>query len=441
MPPQEGKSERTSHYGAEWMLTRNPDLRVAIASYGDSIARRFGQLIRDDVKGFPQLQLTLREDSKAAGNWNVAGKTGGVYCVGVGGSLTSRPVDVLFIDDPVKDREEADSDTYRDKVWKWWTDTARTRLSPNAPVVLIQTRWHEDDLAGRLTKQPGWRVLRIPAQADHRPEKDETDPLDREVGEYLDSARQWEEGRWDEVKNDVGSRTWTALYQGRPSPDAGNVLQRGWWRRYDGHVDDFTEVITSWDMAFKDTKGSDFVVGQVWGRIEKVAYLIDAVRGQWDFVETCKQVQALAARHPTANLHLVEDKANGPAVISQLRKKLPGLVPQPVSDSKYARASAVSPFIESGNVMIPAVGGWVEDFVEECAAFPNSNNDDQVDAMSQAVHRLLAKNGAGSAFLEHLKSREAAGDLDVKHTDWAARKELVRAQREARKVVTSSGRT
>jgi hypothetical protein len=136
---------------------------------------------------------------------------GGVFSVGIGGGLTGRPVDLMVIDDPIKDRKQADSEAYRENVWDWWTDVASTRLAPGAPVVLILTRWHEDDLAGRLlAAEDGhrWKVLRIPAQADHDPDKGETDPLGREPGEYLDSARGRTDAQWEAIKVRVGSRTW-----------------------------------------------------------------------------------------------------------------------------------------------------------------------------------------------------------------------------------------
>jgi hypothetical protein len=138
----------------------------------------------------------------------------------------------MVIDDPIKDRREADSETYRQAVWDWWTDVASTRLAPGAPVVLILTRWHEDDLAGRLlAAEDGhlWKVLRIPAQADHDPEKGETDPLGREPGEFLESARGRTAAQWEAIKTRVGSRTWNALYQGRPTSAEGNMFKRDHW--------------------------------------------------------------------------------------------------------------------------------------------------------------------------------------------------------------------
>lgn len=408
MPPQEGKSERTSHYGALWMLLANPDLRIVIASYEAETARRWGAKIRDDLVAF-DLPVSLKEDQRAAGRWQVDGHRGGVYCVGVGGALTGRPVDVLFIDDPVKDREQADSQTYRDRVWNWWTDVATTRLAPGGRVVLIQTRWHEDDLAGRVLASEGaadWTVLHVAAQAELPSEAyPEPDPLERPVGELLPSAREWPQGRWAKVRRDVGLRTWNALYQGKPSATEGSVWLRRWWARFDVPV--WTEIngscyvpeggllVQSWDMAFKDLKTSDFVVGQVWWLWDGRAHLVDQVRDRLDFPSTCRALEALTRRWPQAVAKLVEDKANGPAVIATLKGRVPGLIPIEPSGGKEARAAACAPLIEAGNVWVPlpAVLPAGADFIEEAASFPTGTNDDMVDAASQALAWLFDFEG------------------------------------------------
>lgn len=407
MPPQEGKSQRVSRRFPTWLLTRNPDSRIAVASYEHRTARRWGRAIRDDISSNgATLGLAVSPLSSAADEWQLAGHGGGVYCVGIGGALTGRPVDVLLIDDPVKDREQADSLTYRDRVWDWWTDVALTRLAPGAPVVVILTRWHEDDLAGRLlAAEDGadWTVINIPAEADHKPEHGETDVLGRAPGEFMESARGRTRTDWIKKKIAVGARTWASLYQGRPSPEAGDIFHRDWWRYYDqpqwivrndgSHwvPHHGVELLASWDMAFKDTASSDYVVGQVWLRRGARAFLLDQVHDRLSFTETCHALRALSAKWPQAVLKLVEDKANGTAVINALRHIVPGIVPEEPHGSKVARASAVSPFVEAGNVFLPApeLAPWVGGLIEEAAAFPNAAHDDRVDTMSQALNRLL----------------------------------------------------
>lgn len=409
MPPQEGKSVRVSHDFVLWWLTEvNPDARVVVASYGQKLANRNGRAIRNSITTHPELQLQIAADNGSAAEWQLAGRTGGVLSVGVGTGFTGRPCDLLVIDDPIKNQKEADSETFRENVWDWWQAVGSARLGPGAPVVVILTRWHTDDLAGRLLAEPDseWRVLNIPAQADHNPDRGESDVLDRAPGEYMESARGRSSEQWERRKREAGSRTWAALYQGRPSPAEGNVIHRDWWRYYDTPlwvelangareiVGDYQGLLTSWDLTFKDTKGSDYVVGQVWMRRGANAYLLDQVRGRWSFTETCRQMIALAARWPQALLHIVEDKANGPAVMAALRSTIPGLVPEEPQGSKLARLSAASPLVEAGNVLLPnpsSVPGtaWVPDFVEEIAGFPTAKHDDQADGFSQAMNRLF----------------------------------------------------
>lgn len=408
-------SQRVSRVFPLWMLLRNPDLRIAISSYEATRAHRWGRAIRNDIKAHPELGLKISSDRSAAYDWALSGSEGTVYCVGVGGALTGSAVDLMVIDDPHKGHKEADSPSQRDDAWEWWTGTVRTRFSPDTPIVLIMTRWHADDLAGRLIADDpsGWTVINLPARADHRPEQGETDPLGREPGQFLISTR----GRhvlrsgctkhpdrlccdWEDIESDVGARTWSALYQGRPSPGEGLIFHREWWQFYQTPQwvvqDDgscltltFDEVIQSWDMAFKDTDSSDFVVGQVWGRRGPDAYLLDQVRGRWSFVETCMQFRSLSSKWPDAVAKCVEDKANGPAVISALSKSISGLVAVQPEGSKLARAAAVSPFAEARNVYLPEFAPFTPAVVDECAAFPLSANDDQVDALSQALSRLL----------------------------------------------------
>lgn len=402
--PQEGKSVRCSHYFPTWMLMQNPDLRLGEASYEMGIARRWGRAVRNTINSHPELGLRVRNDTSAAHEWQLDGHDGGLYSVGLGGALTGRPLEGLIIDDPVKDRAQAESLAYRDAAWNWWTDVARTRFAPDAWCVLIMTRWHEDDLAGRLIGQDmeDWQVINIPAQADHRPERGEVDPLGREPGQWMESARGRTVAQWEKIREAVGARTFAALYQGRPAPVEGTLLKRQLWQRYDlpkaTLQPDGTwlalgadEVVQSWDFTFKDTKGSDYVVGQVWARYGLNAYLLHQERGRMSFTATLEAVRRTTRDWPQARLKLVEEKANGAAIIDMLKAEVTGLVPVIPKESKYARAVAVSPFIESAHVFVPSEGlaAWSAGFVEECTAFPNSQHDDQVDAMTQALDRLL----------------------------------------------------
>lgn len=393
MPPQEGKSQRCSRRFPLWALTHNPDTRIAIASYAHSVARRWGRVIRDDIAAHPNLGLAVRPDLSAQHEWQLAGHDGGIYATGVGGALTGRAVDLLIIDDPIKDREQADSKVYRERVWDWWTDVASTRLAPGAPVVLILTRWHEDDLAGRLLASDDadrWSVINIPAQADSS-----EDPLGRTPGQWLQSARGRTTAQWEAIKRQAGSRTFASLYQGHPSPPGGTIFNREHWiidASPAWRADDTGQrwvptgtVFTSWDLTFKGGEHTDWVVGQTWQHDGTTLRLLDQARGHWSFTETCQHMQRMAARWPQATAHLVEDKANGPAVLDALAHTLPGLAPVQPQGGKEARANVVQPLVEAGNVHLPGFEPWTGDLIEELAGFPNATHDDQVDALTQAL--------------------------------------------------------
>ncbi|MER6350660.1 phage terminase large subunit [Streptomyces sp. NPDC001634] len=430
MPPQEGKSERVTKTGTLWALTQDPKRRMGIVSYSQSLAETFGREIRnwitmcDGDEGTFDIGLQIARDYGSAKRWQLAGHRGGVVCVGIGSGLTGRPIDALVIDDPFSDKSQADSAYYRERVWGWWQAVGSTRLAPGAPVIVIMTRWHEDDFAGRLlAAEDGnrWRVVNIPAFADHDPNKGETDLLDRQPGQWLVSARGRTEAEWEQIRIQAGSRVFTALYQGRPSPDSGNVWQRPWWRRYttplwsqhptipDAYrVEECDEIVMSWDMTFKDTKSSDYVVGQVWARRGASVYLLDQIHKRLSFTDTVTAFKALAARWPQATAKYVEDKANGTAIIDTLRQKIPGIVAVTPTESKYARANAVAPVIEAGNVFLPEAGIALfdpEPLIDEAAGFPNAAHDDQVDATSQALAQMLLDGTGAQAWIDYVRRK------------------------------------
>ncbi|MGR3875794.1 phage terminase large subunit (plasmid) [Streptomyces graminifolii] len=437
MPPQEGKSQRVSRTFPAWVLARDPDRRIAIASYEQTTALRWGRAIRNDIKAnYDKFGIRIRQDTSAAGEWEVQDHTGGVYSVGIGGALTGRPVDLLIIDDPMKGRAQAESETVRQTAWDFWTDTARTRFGPNTAVIVVLTRWHEDDLAGRLLAQDvrrEWRHINVPAVADHDPEKGQTDALGREPGGYLISARGRTPTDWEHTRTDVGSRTWNSLYQGHPSPSSGNVWKRQWWRRYSTPlwsqhptipeayvVRDVDQLIMTWDMAFKDTKSSDYVVGQVWARRGADVYLVDQIRKRLSFTDTVTAFQGLVARWPGATAKLVEDKANGTAVINTLKSKIPGIIAITPTESKYARANAVAPAIEAGNAFIPEKDIALfdpEELIDEAAGFPNGTHDDQVDAASQGLAYLLLDDTGAMAWIAHFRAKAEAAQAAAAEQD------------------------
>lgn len=428
--PQEGKTVRCSRVGSLWALIRDPERRIGIVSYAQDLAEGSGRAIRNMItansgaEGTLDLGLRIARDNGAASRWQLEGHRGGVVTAGVTGGLTGKPLEALVIDDPFANKEQADSEAHREKVWDWWRTVGSTRLAPGAPVIQIATRWHENDLAGRLIEAEDghrWRVINVPALADHSPDKGQSDPLGREPGEWLVSARGRTPEDWEAIRIQAGSRTFTALYQGRPSPDQGSVWQRHWWRRYyeppwSQHpgvpgaylVDQADELVMSFDCAFKDTRGSDYVAGQTWLRRGANVYLLNQVRKRLSFTDTLTAFAAMAARWPQASKKLVESAANGVAVIDSLKGKIPGIIAVTPRESKYARANAVAPFIEAGNVFLPAPDIALfdaEELITEASSFPQGAHDDMVDACSQALAVMLLDSSGAEAWIAYARRK------------------------------------
>lgn len=306
----------------------------------------------------------------------------------------------LIIDDPVKNAEEADSQTYRDRTWDWWASTAYTRLEPGASAIVVMTRWHQDDLAGRILSNDAdsWRVLNLPALAESG------DPLGREPGAALWPER-YDEAALERIRRSVGPRVWSALYQGRPTPDEGGIIKRGWIRHYDALPDvPNLRFVQSWDLTFKETAHGSWVVGQVWAYRPDFGtrWLVDEVRFRGDFVATLEAMDRLSAKHPRATTRLVEEKANGAAILATLKRRgVSGVIPIQVDGkhgSKAARLSSVAPLYEAGDVLYPSprLAPWIHDHVEEMVSFPTGASDDRCDAASQALSWMAERSGSGA---------------------------------------------
>lgn len=393
LPPRHGKSEFVSQYFPVWYLGNYPEEPIILSSYEADFAASWGRKARNIFAEWgPQIfGLELSPDSSATARWGIKGHRGGMSTAGVGGAITGKGSKVFIIDDPCKNYEQAQSETYREKTWDWYRSTAYTRLEPDGAMVLIMTRWHEDDLAGKILSGQDdedpelWEVISLPAIAE------ENDLLGRKPGEALWPER-FPVDRLLRIKKDIGSFLFESLYQQNPTRREGELVKRSWFKFYKTFpsLRFFDEIIQSWDMAFKDTQESSFVVGQVWGRIKAEKYLLDQVRDRLGFVETIQAVRTVTAKWPMAGAKLVEDKANGPAVISTLMKEIPGLIAVTPEGSKESRLVAVSPQIEAGNVFIPdpQIAPWIHDYIEELCNFPRGKYDDQVDATTQALNRL-----------------------------------------------------
>lgn len=401
MPPRHGKSELVDVWTLVWFLDLFPEHRVMLATYGQEFANEWGAKVRDAITQNPdRLGVRVREDSAARSRFNTTAG-GGFYAVGVGGPLTGRGADLMIVDDPHKNFEEAHSKVYRDRLWNWWLSTARTRIEPGpdgkgGAVIVIMTRWHEDDFVGRLLKDSpdGWDLINLPALAEA------DDELGREPETPLWPAR-YNQSNLQGLRAELGPYLWGAMYQQHPSAPEGSILKRQWWKRYGALHTQQDQWLGSWDMGFKETEDGSFVVGQVWSRRGADKYLVDQVRGRMDYVTTRGAVRDLARRWPQVTEWIIEDKANGSAILSDLRGEVAGMRGYTPRESKEARAHAVSGHLAAGNIWLPEgdqlpSGSSVADLIDECATFPNGMNDDQVDCLTQALIHM----GVGQAVIE-----------------------------------------
>ena len=388
-PPQHGKSETITETLPSWFLGRWPRKSVIEVSYSEDFAQKFGLRNKQKLKEFgPAIfGVGLSEDKSTATEFWMENNKGGMISRGVSSGVTGNRANLLIIDDPVKTQQEADSETMREHLWDEWNSSYKTRLAPDAKVILIMTRWHEDDLAGRIiANEKNVEVLNFPCEAE------ENDILGRKVGEALcpeigkDNA--WLKDFKAGYATQNGTRSWNALFQGHPVSMEGNLLKREWWSYYD-KLPEIIDWVMSVDAAFKDGDDNDFVAIQVWGKREAQIYLIDAVKKHLDMPGTVQEILRLKAMYPECKRILIEDKANGSAVLQTLRRKIYGVIPINPEGGKVSRVNAVSGAIESGNVHLPKDKHFTYDFVEECASFPKGKHDDQVDAMSQALNRLI----------------------------------------------------
>lgn len=384
-PPRHGKSELISHWTPTWFLENFPTKSVIIASYESSLAQSFGRKVRNEFETQELLNTELAEDSKAANRFHTK-QGGGFITAGVGGALTGKGGDLCIIDDPIKNKEEAYSANRKRIILDWADWVLKTRLEPNGSIVLLNTRWSHDDLSGAWLRAGGWTRIRMPALAE------EDDILGREIGEPLCPER-YPLDALLQIKSEQPANSWNALYQQRPNEESGALVKREHFKFWKALPGRFDQTIQSWDMTFKETSDGSFVVGQVWGKYKADLYLIDQVRARTEFIGAQNMVKAMHGKHPIAAPIIIEDKANGPAIISSLNREIAGIVPWDVKGSKYARFEAVSPMFVAGNVFIPdpSTTPWVNDFIEELVTFPFGSHDDQVDATSQAIDYLRDK--------------------------------------------------
>jgi len=403
MPPRHGKSELASRRFPAWFLGRNPGKSVIAASYNSDLATDFGRQVRNIVAA-PEygrlFDVALSDDSRAANRWNTA--DGGTYvAAGVGTAITGRGADILLIDDPLKDREEADSEVQRQKIWDWYTSTAYTRLAPGGRVIVIQTRWHEDDLTGKLLEEQGrggdkWDILELPA-----------------IGR--DGHALWPDfyplSTLERIRSVLPTRDWAALYQQRPAPDEGAYYKRDWFRYYDDKPRHL-RIYGASDYAVTEGDG-DFTVHLVAGvDPDDNIYVLDVWRGQtasdtWisSWLDLARQYKPLMWLEEQGQII----KSIGPFLDKRMREERVYCRREQVSSAadKPTRSRSIQARTAMGKVYLPRKAPWLEAFTSELLVFPAGKHDDQVDAFG-LIGRMLDE--MVSASVPKFEPRRATSD-------------------------------
>ena len=406
IPPRYGKTELAVKMFVAWSLANNPSAKFIHLSYSDELALDNSSAIRDLVKSEEYQRLfpmKLKGDSDSKKKWYTE-KDGGVYATAAGAAVTGFgagstsprdrtgtgcPADgfsgAIIIDDPLKP-DDAFSDAARDRVNRRFNNTIASRVnSAETPIIVIMQRLHVNDMTGFLLDGGSgdkWEHLCLSAITE-------------------DDKALWPEKHPREklaIMESADSYTFAGQYRQLPVTPGGNIFKEAWFRYYTPKdlPRRFDKIVQSWDLAFKDTKTSDYVVGMVWGKSGANYYLLDLIRDRLDFTKTVKAVRSMSSKWPQAVSKLVEDKANGPAVMNTLKNEIHGIKAVEPDGSKVSRAFAVTTLFEAGNVFIPEkiLYPWVQPYIDEMTAFPNAKHDDQVDSTTQALREMLGNINA-----------------------------------------------
>ncbi len=404
MPPQHGKSLTITKTFPSYYLMKNPDKNVMITTYTQSLFSLFADDNRKKFAKFAPAVAGLQIDRNMSNEFTIKDHTGSFYATSIYGGATGRTANLLILDDPVKNAQEARSATMKAGLIDEWQRSFFTRMHPDTSVILIMTRWAVDDLAGTLLKQKAmpWEELKLPAIAENIPDG-ETDEIGRHNGDYL--CPEVQSGDQIELaKKTVSPEAFAAMYQQRPVLEGGNLLKNEYFRYYvpDRKTlidlglqnDDKTVVLppmerkfSSWDLTFTANENSDFTAGQVWGKSGPNYYLLNRVNARLAFPEQIDAIKAVQQQFPDISATYIEDKANGSAVMSVINQYVPGIIPVTPIGDKVERANAVLGYFRGGNVFVPHPR-WqpeVRDMLDQWTAFPNVEHDDEVDSMTQAL--------------------------------------------------------
>src|SRR6056297_62086 len=390
LPPRHGKSELISKKFPAWYLLNNPDKEIIISSYAAELSYDFSRVARQTFRDYQHVfGVEIASDNQAVQKWGIEGHRGGLVAAGVGGAITGRGYHVGIIDDPLKNREEANSETMRKKIWEWYQAVFRTRAYPDASMVIVMTRWHEDDLVGRLLKEQSeeWEVINFPALAEKK------DELKREEGEPLWPAR-YSSKELASIRKDIGTYEWLSLYQERPSGLDGNIFKREWFHYIDRAPQDL-RIYQTIDLAATKKTESDYFALLTFGHDSDYnLYLLDLYAGHLDFPVQIRIIQSYYDKWKPLSVG-VETVAYQHAMEQWLRNKtnIPVRKLRPSTD-KVTRALRVTPHFENGKVFIVRGLPFQGLLEEQLLQFPNGKHDDIVDVVSYMVDMFSSGNYA-----------------------------------------------
>ena len=400
LPPGHGKSELISHWLPVWFLHKWPDRRIGFATYEANFAAYWGGLVRDTIEeNSLKLHLELTHDTTAKNEWRLK-SGGGMFAAGVGGPMTGRRFSLFICDDPIKNIAEAESLVYRENTWKWWRTVARTRLFQDGSIILIMTRWHSDDLIGKLLDESGepWEYIKLPALAE------EDDPLGRQPGELL-CPEMFDLAELETLREEVGGtsgRYWIALYQQRPSKEEGTIFKLDWWKYYK-EVPKLIRIAQYWDTGFKKGKTSDWSVCLTLGRHETGVCVLDMWRARVEYPELIIMMKAKYDQLKPNSVK-VEDAASGQSAIQSLTRdtSIP-IIKIKAEGSKEQRANLITGIVEAGRVSLPERADWLAVFLDEVTRFPAGKYDDIVDVLSYGLDDIWKKAGKLDQQVEETK--------------------------------------
>ena len=407
VPPQAGKSTTITESLPSFFLGRNPNEGVIVCSYNADFAEKFGDSNRQKLRKYGKdlFGVEISESMDTKTKFMFKGKHGQMVSTGIFGEITGNKASLIIIDDPFKSNVESESKVYRDKVYDIVKQSCETRLRPKgSALVIIHTRWHEDDLIGRYSKEDNVIYNNIPCVWDSSFGKVDS-LLGRKVGEVfcpeLGYTSEWAEKK----RKSLGNRSFNALYQGKPYVDGGNIVTRDKLRFYDKAdlPTEFDEITLSADLSLGGTSAdSDPTCISIWGRKGANHYLLKVINKKMGFTEQQNYINRLCADYPTIQRKIVEKKANGQAIIETLSKNISGIIPyDPKGASKVSRLEAVTSYFEAGNIYFPSekVMPNIEEFVEQLLKFPACAHDDFVDTLSQYLLNYECK-GQGRFCIE-----------------------------------------